>query len=41
VHAAIGVVNSLVRIPHLTVRPGFSEEVVGLAVEVLYATGEA
>jgi AcrR family transcriptional regulator len=39
VHAALGMINSLVRIPHLRSRPEFADEVVGLALDALRSVG--
>jgi len=41
VHAAIALINSLVLIPHLRGRPGFEDEIVDLAVEVLRSAAPA
>ena len=35
VHAALGMVDSVTLIPHLTRRPGFADLLVGLVVDVL------
>ena len=37
VHAAVGLVNSLVLIPHLRARPALEDEIVGLALDALRA----
>jgi AcrR family transcriptional regulator len=38
VHAAIALINGLVLTPHLRTRPGFDDEIVGLALDVLRAS---